>query len=96
MARPKEPWRLTLDDVADLLGLARRRAWAVGHQIVGVTEEAARERATQAGCRIRVTSRDGNPLVIALKYDPRCIYVTIEAGVVIEASSGGPASISGS
>jgi hypothetical protein len=93
MARPEELWRLTLDDVADVLGLSQRRADALGRQIVGATEEEARDRATQAGCRVCVTSRDGKPLVIALKYDSRCIYVTIEDDVVIAASPGEPGSI---
>ncbi len=92
VARPEEPWRLTLEDMADLLGLSQRRASAVGTRILGLSEEAARDLATQSGCRLRVVRRDGISFLVTLKYDSRSIDVAIEDGVVVYASPGGPAS----
>jgi hypothetical protein len=91
--RPKDPWRLTLEDMADLLGLSQRRASAVGKQLPGLSEDDARDLAAQSGCHLRVTRRDGRSLPMTLKYDAHCIDVAIADGVVVYASPGGSASI---
>jgi hypothetical protein len=68
-------------------GPARRRAEAVGRQLIGLTGKDARELAARSRCIIRAVQIDGRFLVVTADYAPHRIDVATRDGVIVDVLS---------
>ena len=53
--------------------------------LIGLTEEQARERAAAEGRAFRVVHRDGEDFIVTADYNPRRVNVFVQDGTVVDA-----------
>ncbi len=70
------------ENAADLYTAMRKAADAAAATYVGLTIEAAREKAGAAGTRLRVSSQDGEPYMLTADHIPGRVTVSVDNGVV--------------